>query len=80
MQIGNTQQPAFNPTDYVAGPPVLAADPGRLVAAPSLEDLNAPPQDKLLAEKVKQARTYEGDHQVVDEAQQVSGLHVNITT
>jgi flagellar protein FlaG len=56
MQIGNTQ-PAFNPAELFAGPPVLATnpDPARLVASPSVEELSAPPDEKLLAEKVKQA-------------------------
>ncbi|MDB5100797.1 MAG: hypothetical protein JWM80_5218 [Cyanobacteria bacterium RYN_339] len=118
MQIGNTQ-PAFNPSELFAGPLVLPAstDPGRLMASPTVEELQAPPDDKLLGEKVKQANdamkagdeglqfsVHKGsgrvvvklvDHQtkevlrefpsekfldMMDKLQQVSGLHVNVTT
>lgn len=56
MQIGNTQPPAFNPAEIFAGPPLMASapDPARMVATPSMAELQAP-DGKLLADKVKQA-------------------------
>jgi flagellar protein FlaG len=57
MQIGNNQPPAaFNPAELFAGPPVLASapEPAKMVATPSLAELQAP-DEKLLADKVKQA-------------------------